>query len=510
MSTMTQRFTKAFALLTALGLGWQADAWSATYYVDPAVGSDANAGTAQAAPWKTVPGMSGASSWGAVTSGNKVAAGTMIEVKAGSTFTGKRWLIDTTYYATGTATARTTIRVSPTWGTGNVVVDGTGVSVPQYNGGVQISSGINYLTISGADATKLIEIRKYNGHAGILWYQSPGGRAKFNEFIWFDVHHNTSAGFGNDWQDNMLVQDGLAHDNVTGLLIGDADDAGGSNNVYRRVKAYNNGVGAQQNDGSLSIGFQQTGSVNALFDTCEAYGNGRDGFDGGRADNAGDSSVTFLNSYSHDNGEDGFGLNSGPSGNVVAKHINTIAARTKQANWTTYDGAHLEIYNSVGIGSPYNFHAFASYSGWPVPTHKIRNSYLRVLSGARQIHYYNQGAGYPTFDSDYNIWAPNAANSEAWDDDGTGKTYSAPPSWKGAHDKIGIANVQAFVNTATDDYHVASTGPAVNAGVYITTPSEVLTDRGGLLRPNPPDIGVYQFGGSQAALLAPTNLRVLP
>lgn len=199
MSTRNLQLTKALALLTVLGFGWQADAWSATYYADPAVGSDANAGTVQTAPWKSVPGMSGASSWGAVTSGNKVAAGSVIDVKAGSTFTGKRWLIDTTYYATGTASARTTIRVSPTWGTGNVVVDGTGASVPQYNGGVQISSGINYLTITGADATKRIEIRKYNGHAGILWYQSPGGRANFNEFKWFDVHHNTSAGFGNDW-----------------------------------------------------------------------------------------------------------------------------------------------------------------------------------------------------------------------------------------------------------------------------------------------------------------------
>jgi hypothetical protein len=134
-----------------------------------------------------------------------------------------------------------------------------------------------------------------------------------------------------------------------------------------------------------------------------------------------------------------------------------------------------------------------------------------LLSGARQIHYYNQGAGYPTFDSDYNIWAPNASNSEAWDDDGTGKTYAAPPTWKGAHDKIGIANVQAFVNTATDDYHLASTGPANQAGVYVATPSEAQTDRGGMVRANPPDIGAYQFsGGGSVAVGPPTNLRVLP
>jgi hypothetical protein len=518
--------------LLALALSISAPAWATTYFVDPASGNDANAGTSQSAPWKTVPGMSGASSWGAISSGNKVPAATTIEIKAGSTFTGKRWLIDTTYYQAGTSTGRTTIRVSPTWGSGNVVLDGSGASVPAYNGGVQISSDMHYITLTGVDSTRRIEIKNYSGHAGILLYHrgGPSTRAKWNEFKWFDVHHNSTNGIATDWQDNSLLQDGLTHHNGAvegggastngaGALIGDAADAGGSNNIIRRVKAYSNGINARPNDGSTSIGFQQTGSVNLLFDSCEAYGNGRDGFDGGRADNAGDSSVTFVNTYSHDNGEDGFGLNSGPTGNVVAKHVNTIAARNKQANWTTYDGAHLEVYNSVGIGAPYNFHAFASYSGWPVPTIKIRNSYLGVLSGGRQVHYYNQqAAGYPKFDSNYNIWVPNASNSEAWDDDGTGKTYAAPPSWRGAQDKIGIANVQAFINFGNDDFHLASVGPAVKAGESLSLLGTLLgslldllsKDKDGKTRTSPPDIGAYQYGtATPSALSPPTNLRVV-
>jgi hypothetical protein len=526
MSTRTLRLTKALALLTVLGLGWQADAWSAAYYVDAVAGSDANPGTSQSTPWKSVPGMSGATSWGTITSGNKLAAGSTIDIKAGSAFTGKRWLIDTTYYQSGTSTARTTIRVSSTWGSGNVLINGSGASVPAYNGGVQISSNMNYITLTGVDATRRIEIKNYSGHAGILLYQGggPSARGQWNEFKWFDVHHNSTNGIATDWQDNLLLQDGLTHHNGAvegaaagsstngaGALLGDAADAGGNNNIVRRVTAYSNGVNARPNDGSTSIGFQQTGSVNLLYDSCEAYGNGRDGFDGGRADNAGDSSATFLNCYSHDNGEDGYGWNSGPTGNVVGIHINGISARNGQGNWTTYDGAHIELYNCVGMSSNANFLAFASYAGWPVPTIKIRNSYLRVLAGGKQISYYNQAAGYPKFDSDYNIWAPNAANSEAFDDDGTGKTYAAPPSWKGAHDKIGIANVQAFVNAATDDYHLANnTGPASKAGIYISAPSMDLTDRNGTLRSNPPDIGVYQFGGGSIALLPPTNLRVVP
>jgi hypothetical protein len=34
--------------------------------------------------------MSGATSWGTITSGNKLAAGSTIDIKAGSAFTGKR------------------------------------------------------------------------------------------------------------------------------------------------------------------------------------------------------------------------------------------------------------------------------------------------------------------------------------------------------------------------------------------------------------------------------------
>ena len=150
----------------------------------------------------------------------------------------------------------------------------------------------------------------------------------------------------------------------------------------------------------------------------------------------------------------------------------------------------------------------------PAATVKIRNSYMGVQSGGKQIHYYNPGLyGYPVFDSDYNLWVPNSSNSEIFDND-LGTTYTAPITnkWtRGARDKYGIAFAQAFINLAGDDYHLANaTGPANNAGIYLTSPTGVNIDRSGVTRANPPDIGVYEIGGSTAALLAPTNLRVLP
>ena len=498
-----------------------ASAIGATYYVDSVAGNDANAGSTQAAPWKSVPGMTGASAWGSFTSGNKIPAGSVIEIKAGAAFTGKRWVVDATYFQPGTAASPTTIRVSPSWGSGNVVIDGRGASVPAWNGGIQITN-INYIIITGADATRRIEIKNYSAHAAIMHYMSGSGssRALGNQLKWFDCHHSSNYCIANAWQDSLLYEDGLAHDNGAlegggtpasgaGIAIGDVADATGNNNIIRRVVSYNNGSGAKNNDGSVSFGFQITGGVGTIFDSCEAYGNGRDGFDGGRADNAGNASMTFINSYSHDNHEDGFGLNSGPTGNVTAVHINTIAARNGQANWTIYDGAHIEIYHSAGRASSANIHAFKSYSNWPAPTVKIRNSYLSILSGGKQIHYYNPGAlGYPVFDSDYNLWVPNSSNSEIFDDD-KGGNYSNPPTWKGANDKFGAAYIQSFLNLASDNYHLAdSTGPANNTGIYLTSPAGVNIDRSGTARSNPPGIGPFGTG-TGSSLAAPTNLRVL-
>jgi hypothetical protein len=522
LSARVGRSTACLATLLAIALQLSAAAaMAATYYVDPGAGSDTNAGTAQAAPWKSVPGMSGASAWGSFTSGNKVPAGSVIEIKAGATFTGKRWVVDATYYQSGTSTSPITIRVSPSWGSGNVVIDGRGASVPAWNGGIQITN-ISYIVIAGADATRRLEIKNYSAHAGIMHYMSGNGSARAigNQLKWFDCHHSSTYCIANAWQDSLLYEDGLAHDNGAlegggtpssgaGIAMGDVADATGNNNVIRRVVAYNNGSAAKVNDGSVSFGFQITGGVGTLFDSCEAYGNGRDGFDGGRADNAGNASMTFVNSYSHDNHEDGFGLNSGPTGNVTAVHINTIVARNGQANWTVYDGAHIEIYHSAGRASTANIHAFKSYSSWPAPTVKIRNSYLSTQSGGKQIHYYSPGTlGYPVFDSNYNLWVPNSSNSETFDDD-KGGNYSAPPSWKGANDKFGATYIQAFINLAGDNYRLAdSTGPANNVGTYLTSPSGVNVDRSGAARSNPPDIGPFGTG-TGTGLAAPTNLRIL-
>lgn len=503
---MSERFLRVLsanliATVFALSLS---PALAATYYVDPQSGNDTNPGISKTAPWKSVPGMTGGSAWGAITSDKKVSAGTIIEIKAGAIFTGKRWVIDKTYYQTGTDTSPIIVRVSPTWDSGNVVIDGRGAIVPKWNGGIQVTD-LSHIVITGVDAARRIEIKNYSAHANILHYAgSETARATGNQLSWFDCHHSSNYCVSNARQDSLLYEDGIAHDsgalegggkpiNGTGVIMGDGDDATGDNNVVRHVISYNNGHGATTNDGSVSFGFQISAGVNTLFDSCEAYGNGRDGFDGGRVDNNGNASMTFLNSSSHDNHEDGFGLSAGPTGNVTAIHINTIAVNNGQANWTIYDGARIEIYYAIGVASAANIHAFMSYANWPAPNVKIRNSYMGTINGGRQIHYYNQAKnGYPAFDSDHNLWVPSASHGDDFDDDGAA-SYITPPKWRGKHDKYGVTYKDATLSRLAD-----SARKPENAnryfGIYLTSPLGVNIDRKGKARPNPPTIGPFELG----------------
>jgi hypothetical protein len=502
---------KFLSFLSFLLLAFISNAFSVTYYVDSVSGLDTNNGTSQATAWKSVPGMTGSTVWGAITTANKIPAGTIIEVKAGSNWAGKRWLINSTYFQQGTSALPITIQVSSSWGTGNVVLNGTGATVPAWNGGVQLTD-INYIVITGFDATRRFEFKNFNAHAQILHYRSGTGtvRSIGNQLKWFDCHHSSNYCMANAWQDDLLYQDGIAHNNGSveggsatpvggvGIIMGDGADATGTNNVIRRIVSYQNGAGAAVNDGSVSFGFQITGGTNTLFENCEAYGNGRDGFDGGRADNAGNASMTFVNNYSHDNHEDGFGLNSGPTGNVTAIHVNTVSTRNGQANWTIYDGAHIELYHVLGAASSANIHSFASFSNWPKPTIKIRNSYFMALNtGAEIIQYYNPVAlGYPIFDSNYNIYVPFSSNTQRVDND-TANTYANGTTWKGANDRFGLAAKQNFIDAANDNYRLAdTTGPSNNSGTYINVPAIAAIDWVLVNRGNPPDIGPFENGGA--------------
>ena len=136
------------ALLALVCSLWASDAYAATYYIDFANGNDASAGTSTATAWKHIPGTRNISdtgwqltSWGggAVSTSNRVPAGTVFKLKSGSTYTssigGVIW-IEPTFYQAASASNYTVFQADQTWGPGGAVVfDGNGSTVdtcPRY------------------------------------------------------------------------------------------------------------------------------------------------------------------------------------------------------------------------------------------------------------------------------------------------------------------------------------------------------------------------------------------
>ena len=51
-----------------------------------------------------------------------------------------------------------------------------------------------------------------------------------------------------------------------------------------------------------------------------------------------------------------------------------------------------------------------------------------------------------------------------------------------------------WTNVVTHDYTISSSdSPLINAGTYLSSPSAVQTDKAGVSRSNPPEIGPYEY-----------------
>lgn len=501
-----------WVLLCATAFGWPASALAATYYVDPSAGNDVNSGT-QAAPWKTIPGTRTASdsgwlrsAWGAISSSNRIKAGDVIEIKAGTSFTSSfagRLLINSTFYDSGTSSSPITLAVSSTWGSGNVTYNGSGMSIGQWDAIVMLTQR-DHIRLQGADNSRRLII---NGGSRSKFgaIRSEGNYSASQNGVQFNYLNVTNASHGLllGWSDNWTISNTIAHGNGSmGIDIGAATDYVTKNGVISDSEAYGNGYDDNGNASTdLAHGFGVYAGQNIRFLRCKAYQNGRDGFDFGTTTNSNDASVTVIDSASYDNGEDGFGLNAGDTPNVVGTFINTVAYNNGQAGWDIYHGPKAYLYHVVAHnngGSSFGGNILA-YSGVSQPTRiTVKNS---IFYKPRYAQFGSYTGNFPVVTSDNNIYVPRSSNSEVFSEQpfGSTQTYSSPPSWIGANDKLGTSFDPRFVaagtsSFASNDYHLQSTSPAINAGQYLSSPSEAAKDKDGKVRGNPPEIGMYEYG----------------
>jgi hypothetical protein len=517
-----------FVVLTLLlGFGIHAgSAWAATYYVDPVSGSDANPGTSQTSAWRTLPGTRTASdsgyvtsAWGSITSSNKIRAGDTIYLKAGTSHTsanGGRIVFDSTYYSNGTSASPISVRVSPSWGTGNFTINGTGMSIPTYFGMLFIKT--NYLTLSGADVNRRLVVKNASVSQGynILVYGSSGTHSNGVVIDYADVSNGPYGNIGVGYSDNGIIRNSLIHDSKeTGIQMGLAADIPNTGWTLQDLDVYNNGQTTTGME-NLPHGVQIVGSFNVTVLRVKSHGNRRDGFDFGSAaaNNNGSMSAVVVDSTSYNNGEDGFGCNGG-TGVVKVDYVNVISFNNGASGWQIYDGPTVGIYNSIahsnGNGSNFGGNILTyTDSGYPPPQITLRNNIFYKPKRFAQIGSYNSPGGNPVINSDYNIYVPRSSDGETGFDYpwGTYRNYTSPPAFIGPHDKLGLAYDPGFVASASttnfdsNNYHPSSASSSVsNAGVALPGIPQAAKDRDGHVRGNPPDIGPYEYGN--VATLAP-------
>lgn len=154
MKTLNKVLSVILALILALPL----NALSETYYIDPDGGNDANTGMSTAQAWRSFPGtttpadytVNKNSSWGngstlpsgAITTANRIPFGSVFKVKSGTTFSSADGIGQVYFRGSDSAgfygmnsnavTAYTgqgiIIERDTTWGSGNVTIDGTGLT----------------------------------------------------------------------------------------------------------------------------------------------------------------------------------------------------------------------------------------------------------------------------------------------------------------------------------------------------------------------------------------------
>ena len=535
------RFSDFAGLCFVIGFSCRAmEAGATTYYVDPAAGNDANAGTSQSAPWQTIPGTRTTSDtdflrskWGSIVKyGPLVQPGDIIETKAGSSMTsaiGGRLRIDGNFFANGTSSNPIVIRVSSNWGAGTFIYNASGMSIPTYYPAVVIDN-INYIQLRGGDATRRFSIVNASGGGwGIIASGLSGAKQVGVVLDYIELANNSYGGSSIYYSDNWTISNSIAHDNGSiGFDTGGLSDNNANNGVYSDDEAYHNGVSPT---GGIANGFGLYGSTKITFLRCKSHDNIRDGFDFGTTSNTNSTSATVINSSSYNNGEDGFGANGGTAGMQTFNYINVISFNNAMSGWQIYDGAIVGIYHSVGHGngtSPGfsgNILTYAGAGSTP-PRITLRNNIFYKPKFHAQIGSYTSPGGNPIIDSNNNIYVPRSADTEVGFEFpyGTDISYVNPPSFIGAKDKLGIAQDPGFVSAVSttdflaNNYHL-STGSisAFNAGMAlssITSDPTMLTiiaiDRDGMTRSATPDIGPYQYIAASSTVAAPAALRIVP
>lgn len=447
----------------------------ATYYIDFASGVDTNDGLTRNSAWKSLPGMCTVnnSAWlsttwggGVVTSSMKVPAGTTFFIKSGtsSLSAGGQIIIDSTYYANGTSSAYLTFLRDPTWGSGSVTFDATGVTVPSSQAMLDI--WMKYVRMDGITPSGFIIKNSTNLGLRCIDQSTGGGAAGANGFRLSNVEVSGSGStgvrvIGTDtttptWLSNVVLDNVIAHDTLVG-----ASNPGDSP-IYlamvdtftiKNCVVYNSAASAYLASGASADGMHIESCTNGWVTNCLAYQNSNQGFDvsriGGFKSNDWTSNITFKDCVGYNNYNNNFDFNSG------AHHIVYL-------NCLSYKTA-----SGVLGDSGFNVHQGTQGPNWWI-------NCASVISSDRGINFDWGSNPWSIPAATYNQYVINFLSTE---DSTINSTSRGGSIWVGPDDATGTLSAFTILNSnlGTDSVNYG----AVNYKGTIYTSANVTASSGG-------------------------------
>lgn len=256
-------------------------AWATNYYVDFDAGSNSNNGTSISNPWLSIPGTRNAGNSGYVTPTVSVQAGDTIWLKSGTTWNstkGGMIQIRSAYYANGTSSSPITIKRKTDWGSGQILINGAGMTTGSWAGLIDIQR--QYIVIDGAvQSGILIENAPYSN---VYQYLTGIGGATIQNI---EVYNSSSAGIR------------LATSNKTtpGYVTG---------NTLRNIIAHTT-QGTSDTDADIYVEWQDGFVIDNVvaYDACKGAPQSCDGIHVSSSKNG-----WVINSTAYSNGEQGIDL----------------------------------------------------------------------------------------------------------------------------------------------------------------------------------------------------------
>jgi hypothetical protein len=533
---LTTKFKTLLGLLVVLGLALAlaAPAAAATYYVDPAAGSNSNAGTSRTSAWASLPTYQGsASGW------RKVMAGDTILIKQGSTF-GAQLTIRTDWYDTAaTDTRPITITPDPAWGSGPVTWSGGGIT-DLYISGLHIDG----LTRGG------IVVQNAPSHGIDVYGNSSSQKLTGLRLSRIKVLRATGRHICVEKADGFVLDTidcdgGGLQNGESGICIGEDGDRGCSNGQILSCTVTGMGApGSTQPAGTNNYqGFWMVNTNNVLFDKCDSWNNSGRGYDIGGVPSGTpvplSDNITLYRCRAFNNRNDGFGS----SGEDVAEShparhyfYYCLSYNNGNGGWQIYEGPSAYLYNCVSDHNGTAIRLWGAPAGFFSSGRKthcwIYNCVLsRSTATSGEDAMGTLFIGWPNdldLHADYNFYVKGASQyAVVWGYYAPGpdirygyNTTEAPGGsrkWFADHgqDQHSLCSVDGkvvgFNNADGADFHLTAASNCIDAGTNRGLTLDF--DRNAVPQGAGVDIGAFErLSGAPAQQppAAPTGLRVVP